>query len=507
MEKKRLKKDEIKEIERQVVPEEFLGKHEWPIKVQVLGQTARLRLVRNKKRIYFDWQVPAEYRGVFERARFYQQVPQHEFWKPEHEDRGRNPDLAIGWLKDWLKERLTQALVETGEDQRHVPGMPKRTRLPLLIERFRKSDHFMGATASERKTWERWLDFLQATLGPDFFLDMVSPDVLSRLHSAYQAPWKRRLKGEEDEEVEVLFPGAGPNTAAKVVRFFKTVCLWGIAEPDGQGGFLLEKDPFARIRPRDMPKENVTVRRVVGTASEEYATALIEDLRGRGEAGQALLVFGTEAALGRRPGEVRLLRRHHLLTTPEEIAEGLRTQACRRVLPDKAIPEEEIEDAAAAYAERGFAIHFDAGKQLASDPNAAQHDRVVPAGKRLTAVLRDYLDVHWDPLGLGPEDWLCPSSSDPTEPTSRHVADQWFKRTKRQLERREGGPRVPPGQSHTLRHRFRTVHRNEPGKLAAFVAGWSLRQPSAMDSHYLPVLWQDIVKFIDRIDETTASVL
>lgn len=491
---------EIEEFQKQVVPEKYRGKHRWPIEVQAVGTTARLRLIRGKKRIYFDWQVPARYREHLGRSRFLQQVPKASADTSVDEDPGRNPNKAIHWLEEWLEQRVGEALLKVRPNE---GNQPDRCQFKLLKARYLKSARFEKLAEREQRTQVRWLAFLEGELEPGFFMDMISPDRLQKAFDAYQGPTEREKEDGTKEQIE---PRPGPNTAAKVIRFLKTLCTWGTCERVPDGRYLLQEHPFARIEAEALPRENAP-RRNTGVASDEYAAALIEDFRARGESGQALPIAGIALALGRRVGEGRVLKRKHLLTTPAEIAEHLRVMKCRDNLPDRAIPEHEIEEAAKAYAERGFAIRFDAGKQLARNPKYTQHDRVVPLGRKLTAVLEHYRDTHWDPLKLGPEDYLFPSADDRSKPTRKDVVDQWFKRARAGIQAKEGGAAVAPGTWHTFRRRFESTHMREPKKLRAYVGGWTLVESSAQTKYYLAVQWREVAQFIDRIDRTTAAVL
>ena len=504
---KKLDDRAIRDIEASVVPKQFRGKYEWPIEVEVLGQRARLRVIRGRKRIHFDWYVPEQYREIIGKERFLQQVPKPSRPVAREEDPGHDPNRAIDWLRGWLRDQVLRAedAKERGEVVRDR-SVPNDVPLRVLLDRFRASGHFEAATEEQRKQWALWLDFFAAALPPEFRMHQVSPSVLRRLHARYQEEWTRTLP---DGRQETAGGSAGHNTAAKVVRFFGTMCRWAVSEPAGSGRYLLDTDPCARI-PRDALRrleELDKERRLVEGASEDFANALVKELATTGGSGQALLIFGTEAALGRRPGEIRALSRHRVLTTEKEIAKGLRRQLCRRALPGGHIPENEISEAANAYAERGWAVHFSEGKQAVRRPESVQHDRVVPLGRHLTSVYRDYLKRYWGPLGLAAEAPLCPAWSDTSRPTNRHVAMKWFKRARKKVEEREGPVEVPEGGSHTLRHRFRAAHRKAEDKVVAFVGGWSIRQQSAMNKHYLPIGWREVVEFIDRVDETTAKCL
>ena len=505
---KQLSPDDIREFEEAIVPKSLRGKHAWPIEVEYLGAKARLRLLRGRKRIYYDWPVPDSYRGFFHpQKRFLRQVPAPTGRVEAHRDPGRNPQLAIAWLTDWLREQVLAAEASVGEKADTRPRtIPNDVSLQTIVDGFRASRHFTDASTAQQTQWSLWLDYFLAEMSGGFRMNQVSYGVLRGLHEGYQRDWTRT---SPDGRTELVRSKAGHNTAAKVVRFFGTVCEWALSEPYGEGLFLLDTHPFARIRAGEMRKlsEHSRKRRSVTAASDDFTAKMLEFLAETGRAGQALLIFGTEAALGRRPGEVRTLRRCHLLTTEEEIAHGLERQRCREVLTHRHVPQDELSEAAAAYAARGWAVWFTEGKQAARFPDAVQYDRVVPLGRELTALYRHYMKSHWEPLGLGVDDYLFPAWNDRSRPTSKSVAMKWFKRAKEKLDALPDPPKSPQGSSHTLRHRFRAALRKEEDILVAFVGGWSLRQPGAMNQHYLPVSWRDIVEFIDRVDETTARTL
>ena len=498
----------VAELEERVVPKTLRGKTEWPITVTQLGISARLRLIRGRNRIYFDWYVPEEYAEFFEKRRFLQQVPKPSRPKSASEDPGHNPQLAKEWLQTWLREKILAA-----EEARDRGGVVRDTSVPNdvplrdVVKRFRESMRFEVASTKQQKQWALWLDFFTAALGPDFRFHLVSEEVLKRLQTHYQREWTRTYSDGRQEQVEGK---AGHNTAAKVVRFFRTMCRWAVSMPDEHGGYLLDTDPFGRIPPEVLRRfeERARERRVVEGASDPFASALMKVLAGTGRSGQALLIFGTQTALGRRPGEVRTLRRTHLLTNEQEIKKGLKAQLCRKTLPGGHIPDDEIDAATQAYAERGWAVRFSEGKQATRHPDSVQYDRVVPLGRHLTAVYQHYMKEHWAPLGLKPDEgFLCPAATDNSRPTGHHVAMKWFRRAREKLEEMPEAPEVPKGSSHTLRHRFRATHRNTEDKLVAFVGGWSIRQQSAMNQHYLPIGWKEVVDFIDKVDESTAKCL
>ena len=504
---KKLDQADVVDLEAEVVPESFRGRYEWPITVKQLGATARLRVIRGRSRIHFDWYVPEHYAEYFGKRRFLQQVPQPDRPKPDLDDPGHNPTLAIEWLRGWLREKVLAA--EEAKDRGGVvrdPSVPNDVPLRIVVGRFRQSVRFESASKKQQAQWALWLDFFVAALGPEFRFHQVSEEVLKRLHTNYQGEWTR---ASPDGRTEQVVGGAKHNTASKVVRFFHTVCRWAVGIPDEHGGYLLDTDPFSRI-PADVLRrlgERASERRVVEAASDPFTSALVKVLADTGESGQALLIFGTEVALGRRPGEVRTLRRRHLLTNKKEIRQGLRDQLCRQALPGGHIPDNEIAAATSAYAERGWAIRFSEGKQAARDPNSVQYDRTVPLGRHLTAVYQHYMKEHWGPLGLDPDGFLCPAATDFSRPTSHDVAMRWFRRARETLEKAPDSPEAPRGSSHTLRHRFRNAHRKAEDKLVAFVAGWSMREQSAMNHHYLPIGWRDVVEFIDEVDESTAKCL
>ena len=478
-EKEKQPEQEIDPLEKVLAPG-FAGRHEWPIEVEFLGETVRLRLMPGKKRICIDWYISKEFREVVGRTRIMRQVERQGRNVPPHEDPGRNPDLAIGWARQWLSDQIyeAQAKLRTQADVRDQT-IPNNVPLTHVLDKFRESTKFDGASEQQQAQWELWMDFFRSVLPTDFRVRHISPDELHRLMSRYQGSWTRRHR---DGTEEVVATGAGHNSAAKVIRFLKLVCTWGLSVPEREG-YLVDADPFQRISADHWRqfREQGSRSRSVESASDEFVEALLRKLTGVGETGQPVPIFGVQAAIGRRLSEVRELRRTHLLTTEEEIRQGLSDQGCRRALKAKHLPANQLDEAARAYAEVGWAMHFTTGKQLTRHPDALQHDRVVPLGARLTALLKDYLETHWEPLRLEPDAPLFPAARDHSKPTGRSVAANWFKRARKVIAAMDDAPPIPDGGTHTLRHRFRDAHADEPKKLVAFVGGWTLRQSSSMD--------------------------
>lgn len=476
-------------LEEAILPAREVGEFEWPHEVEAMGERATLRLTRGKKRIMWDWYVPDRYRSVVGQPRVTGQIP---------EPHGRSTLPAQQWVREELRRRVLQAekAIENGGVSRE-PGVLNDIPLSRLLSRFAGSQTYRDMRQRNPQgadQWDLWMAFFRATLGDEWRLYQTSPDVLRQLLAAYQRPWTRTMP---DGSTVLQDTEAGHNTAAKVVRFFKRVCNWGIAEPDGPGQYLLDVDPFQRIRQKQMPRERDSEARTVGVAPDPYARAMYTRARERGEHGQFGVLFAGEAVTGRRVSEWRTLNRTDVLTDFEAVRSAVEAQLCRRVLPDDHIPDSELDAAARAYLDlSGVVVCFHEGKQAAADPeNAAQYDRVIPLGPWLGAIVLDYLKHHWDPRGLPADAPLFPAAQDPSAPTAKDLVMKWWLRTERRVAELDE-VRIPRGRTHTLRRRHRSAMRAADSKSVAFVAGWTLRRPGAMDRSYLPVHWPDVVDMV-----------
>jgi hypothetical protein len=493
--------EDKREIEESILPAGEVGKHDWPLRVDAMGETAALRLIRGKARISYDWVVPERLQEAVTQARITRQVPAPE---------GTATQSAIQWTQEWLREQVISAemALRNGgvvRDRDVLNDVP----LSRLVDRFRASEKMADLrrrSPAGADEIERWLDFYVATLGAQWRLYQMSPDVLRKLHTAFQKPWFRTLPDGSAIAMNTS-SRAGHNTAAKVVRYLKTVCQWGLSEPDGPGTYLLDVDPFQRIRARDIPRERDSESRPVGVASDDFARAMYRRGVDRGEHGQFGLLFAGEASTGRRVGEWREARRSSVLTDFEDVRRALEEQACRRVLPDRHIPDEELEEAARAYLELSGVVmwfRFQSGKQAAQNPDqAAQHDRVIPLGPWIGGVVLDYLRDHWEPRGLPPHAPLCAAAQDPTKPTHKDLVQTWWERTEAVVMEKDD-VRIPAGRTHTLRRRVRDRLRTEDDKAVAFYAGWTLTRTAARDRSYLPVKWRDVVTVAHVADRDLA---
>jgi hypothetical protein len=497
-----MKAEDKREIEESILPAREVGMYDWPVRVVAMGETAALRLIRGKARITCDWVVPERLREAVGQARITRQIP--------HPD-GTATESAILWARSWLRDQVLEAEMAL-QDGGRARDRDVLNDLPLsrLVDRYRASEKMAELRSSSPQSAdeiERWLDFYVATLGGKWRLYQVSPDVLRKLLAAYQNPWVRTL-ADGSSKVMNTKREAGHNTAAKVVRYLKTVCQWGLSEPDGPGRYLLDVDPFQRIRGRDIPKERESESRPVGVASDDYARAMYRCAMDRGEHGQFGLLFAGEAGTARRVGEWRVANRSDVLTDFEDVRHALERQACRRVLPDRHIPDEELDEAARAYLKLSGVVmwfRFHSGKAAARNPDqAAQHDRVIPLGPWIGGVVLDYLRNHWEPRGLPHHAPLCAAAQDPTKPTHKDLIQTWWERTEAVVAREHDNVRIPAGRTHTLRRRARDRLRKEDGKALAFYAGWTLRQAAARDRSYLPVTWQDVMAIARAADRGLA---
>ena len=68
---------------------------------------------------------------------------------------------------------------------------PNGLCLEQLIARWRKGDFYRRKKEQRSQTvndWDRWCDFFIATLGAEFHMYEVSPDVARQLVQSYQEP-------------------------------------------------------------------------------------------------------------------------------------------------------------------------------------------------------------------------------------------------------------------------------------------------------------------------------
>lgn len=344
------------------------------------------------------------------------------------------------------------------------------------------------------------MDFFRAQLGNEWRFHQLSPDVLKKLVAAYQKPWIRTLP---DGSAKVMDTGADHNSAVKPIAFLKRVCGWAVAEPEPGGGFLLDADPFQRIRKSDMPRARQSETKPRSVAPEGYAKAMYQGAKSRGANGQFEVMFAGEACQGRRLSEWRELPQSALLTDVASIRSALEEQSVRRVLHEENhIHDGELDEAARAYhAVSGLAIHFTGGKSAKANPDsAAQYDRVVPVGPWLADVLMRYRKEHWLPLGLPDDAPLFPADRNKSKPTSKRLVLTWWERTEATVAELEG-VRIPSGMTHTLRKRFRARLRDQDPKAVKFFMGLSIRSREQSEDVYLPVPWRLVVDVARRADE------
>lgn len=496
---KEMSKAKKRRLEETILPAGEVGKYSWPITVEAMEQQATLRLLHGRKRIVYDWSVPQRLQKAVGQARITRQVPAPQ---------GSSVASAQVWVREWLRNQVLDAEAEVrsggGERDRTVRN---DLALARLLSAFASSEHFKSIEARNSQQADeirRWMAFYRSALGDDWRLHQMSPDILKKLLRAYQEPWVMTLPDgstvmkNEDRR-------AGRNTAAKVVRYLKTICNWALSEPDGPGEYLLDEDPFTRIRNEDIPRERESEARSVGVAPEPYTYAMYRRARSRGLHGQFALMFAGAAATGRRIGEWRKLPRSLVLQDYNAVRTAIEQQTVRRMLPNEHIPDEELDQAAKAYLEvSGVVVWFRDTKQAAADPDtAAQHDRVIPIGPWLAEVLEEYQREHWEPLDLPPGAPLCPAAEDTTLPTSKDLIQTWWERTESVVER-EDRVRIPDGRTHTLRRRFRSLLRRHDDKSVAFYAGWTLRKAATRDRNYLAVDWHEVLEVANAADKLAA---
>ncbi|MHB1169292.1 MAG: hypothetical protein ACYC28_08425 [Longimicrobiales bacterium] len=509
-----LTKAEHANLERQVLAKKDIGEHEWPIEVSAMDEVAKLRLVRGRSRIVIDWVPSLELRNAKVAERVKVQIPADAAppGTPREKDPGHSVAAAEVWGKKWLRERALEAH-QKKETGRRDPTVLNDISLEELLQRFKASETYANQLTANAETVRQWdlnCDFLLTTLGTRWKLNQMSPDVLARLLNAYQRPWNRTLENGTIKRMQ----GTGYNSAVKMTKFLKRVCGWALAEPIGHGRFLLDVDPYARIPKGARPKEREGERKARGVATDEFASRLFAAAGDTGEAGQFAPILAIGAAYGRRTGEGRELRHSeplddvsagYLLLTLEEVRDALEHQGVRRYLKDDMhIPDDELDEAAAAYfGLGGLAIRFPVGKAASANPdNAAQYDRVLPCGPWLASVLLRYRKDRWLPMGLPMDAPFFPARDNRSMPVGHSVVMNWWTRTVNRIDRE--GIRVPAGRTHTFRKRFRSTLRKEDLKVQKFILGWSLFTGGVAEGTYLPVPWRDLVDTVALADKKLA---
>src|SRR5690606_24670233 len=103
-------------------------------------------------------------------------------------------------------------------------------------------------------------------------------------------------------------------------------------------------------------------------------------------------------------------------------------------------------------------------------------DVVIPIGKKLAAILDDYIENHWNQLGLPADAPLFPSQRlGLVNPTPKLTVMSWLDRAEETVAEREPKVRRPHGGTHSLRKRARALAEDHgiPKPTIGLYAAWS----------------------------------
>jgi integrase len=462
------------------------SKYTFPHVVSTFGEQLTLRRVPGRARIVYDYNPPA---GIRDKRIIPREAGDVGLPLP---DSDRVPEDAITWAEAYLEE---QALAKSrlAEKVLAAETTPAGTTLKLVFDEYRKSTEYAGLRPKYAREMAAVMQIAEAVLGSDFKTDAWDQEACDRLVEARG----RGLKFDLPDGRRRRFGRAGKTTCRTMMVMLRRIFRWamGRKHPKKPGTWLLPHDPFARVR---MPRKGVA--RVSILTHDRYLVMLnfADEID---PSGRFRLILADARWSGHRLGAVCQTLRSDLLLTVEEIEEALHRSQCKYVAPDQ------IRRVAKLYSRHGAIYRrWEVQKQGASgEEEVVQYDRVVPLGPAHRAEIDQYLEHHWDPLGLSLDAPLYPTESDHTQCLYIDLPEKWWAAC--DALARERGHRLAKLE-HTRFHGFRRLRRTElkqakiHDKDVAFICGWTIhsfpeaRASVAMNGLYLGFIPEDLFEAV-----------
>jgi integrase len=347
------------------------------------------------------WSYSTGERGV-NRVRVFEHPGTGRIFLELHE-LGRRKRIALGHEDREAAKRKAEEVVAA--IRRNEPPVPASFTLQTLF------DNYLCEVTPRKSASSQNKDHHAARLFQKFWGRDRKVATLSRRDWDAFIHW--RMQGSDGRLGKVRGKPVRARTVTANLKTLRAVLNWATMAGDGQGGYLLERDPLKGL---PFPKEQSTRRPII---TDEQFRALLTISRRISPLFELALILAHET--GHRIGSIRLLRWSDV----------------------------EVEKKTIRWRAENDKIGFEHVTWLTLEA--------------LQALER----AHRERPMIG-EVWIFPAPGNPNEPVSRHLMRDWWQRG----EALADIPRTPGLGWHSLRRKFATELKHVPLKDLSYLGGW-----------------------------------